>query len=399
MNLPFFRSKTITDLFLGIDIGTYSVKIGTFQLDEGGVAHLIGFGEKRHSLGQIKGGRITDSLGVAKNIMEAAVISTEMAGVKTDVAVVGVSGEICHGSTTVVRLKRMNSGLPITFDELDQMDLKVSLAAKSEAESVLAQEFGLMEVEVDVLSTSVTNYKIDGRTVHDPIGETGDTVDVYCYTSFLLASDMTKIHDTVKKSKLQTVITTANIYALNQALCRENPDQSHFILVDCGGEQTTVAVVIEGGIVAQASFPIGGNALTRSIMHDFEIDFEEAEGRKIEFADGEIFDDEATEIRRSVSAALKLWVASLEMSLTEMEEMQTFPHKVLLTGGGAQFPLFEQALNKINWTQSLHMSGDVEIKLVTEKQLIGVANDLTDLTAGMIVTMSLGIIGGDVTNL
>src|SRR3990167_10841998 len=122
MNLPMFARKKNHlenhDNCIAIDIGSDFVKAVLFEIEEASTLKMIGFGKHYLKLKDVQAGVIANKEGVQEAIIatinEALLNYTN--GVKD--CVFGVSGEMCIGFSTTVRVTRKNPNDDINEKEI-----------------------------------------------------------------------------------------------------------------------------------------------------------------------------------------------------------------------------------------------------------------------------------------
>ncbi len=104
-------------------------------------------------------------------------------------------------------------------------------------------------------------------------------------------------------------------------------------LLDIGAADTTLVVFDNRGIASIRRLPFGGNDITKAISENLNIDFSDAEEKKITGTDG--ITEEAT------FATLERFFSEVKNTLNFLEvkgSLKESPSRIFITGGGALFP-------------------------------------------------------------
>lgn len=138
---------------------------------------------------------------------------------------------------------------------------------------------------------------------------------------------------------LKLLALEAEVFGLLRSLIKEG--KKVIILVDVGAQSTTVSIVEDRVLKASHSFDIGGNDLSQSLSQSLEVDFWEAEEIKKKY--GLTAGAEASLGQKPTSQIL---LPRVNLMITEIEQIsQNFYQKegkeiesILLAGGAALLP-------------------------------------------------------------
>ncbi len=79
----------------------------------------------------------------------------------------------------------------------------------------------------------------------------------------------------------KTIIVDIESASLARALIKKEDKQESILILDMGARTTNTSIIDRGEICSSASFPFGGNHLTKVIATDLKLSFEEADRMKI----------------------------------------------------------------------------------------------------------------------
>jgi len=185
-------------------------------------------------------------------------------------------------------------------------------------------------------------------------------------------------------------------YSLLHSLKIENISEFNSLFIDIGGKETSVGVVIGGGLVDSRSFPIGDWHFDLSISQALNVDLEEAKSLRDAYAKGQLLGEQVNQISAILSYVLRLWSLGLETALGSFSGVKSFPSQIYLVGGGAFSAEVREVLSDNLWTKNFPFSQDIEVKMVTLRDLR--IKDLTGIVkdSSAVLPVSLGQVGKEV---
>lgn len=365
------RRGTPSDQYLvGLDIGTEFVKalIGRVK---GGEIEIVGTGRIHQQLTDMQAGAIADIGGVVQNCNQALAIAEEQAGVSVRSAVIGIAGELVKGTTTTVKCTRKDPDRELDVPEMEKIIDLVQERAEKKARQNLAWELGGKQVDIRLVNSALVGITIDGYAVTNPIGFKGRDIVVQLYTAFAPLIHIAALERTANELDLDLLAVAAEPFAVSRSVIGDNPNATmSAILMDVGGGTTDIAIVNEGGVQGTKMFGIGGRAFTRSIEKDLNVDFDMAEKLKINSSQAGATQQE--EIKESLDKTCDVWIAGVELALSEYTSLDHLPHQILLCGGGASLPTLSQALKETNWYSQLPFTRKPKVAYITPDQVVGI---------------------------
>lgn len=384
------RAKSATlgadQYIVALDVGTEFVKALIGRITPEG-ANIVGVGRVHQNLSDMQAGAVSDIGAVVENCNQALGIAEEQAGVSVRTSVVGIAGELVKGTTTTVRCTRKDPNIELDVAEMEQIVQLVQKRAETAARKNLAWELGGRHVEVRLVNSALVSISIDGYEVTNPIGFKGRDVLVQLYTAFAPMIHISALERVASELDLDLLAVAAEPFAVARSVIGDNPNANmSAVLMDVGGGTTDIAVINEGGVQGTKMFSIGGRAFTRSIERDLAVDFETAEKLKIEHSN----EDDASRqqaVSESLDKACDVWLAGVEVALSEFDSLENLPHQVYLCGGGASLDKLMLALKETNWYSQLQFARKPLVSLIDPSQVIGItdstgkANDHTFITA------------------
>ena len=262
-----FSRKKRDHTAISLDIGTEFVKALIFRV-EGERGTILGAGRQRQRLADMQGGMVTDIQGVIRNCEAALGEAAEQAGFLPDQVIIGIAGELVKGMTTTVRYIRNRPRTQITLDELKDIIKKIQGRSFERVRSILALETGHQEVDVKLVNAAITDVKIDGYRVTNPLGFQGKEVEVGIFNAFAPIVHLGALQTIASSLNLDLLAIAAEPYAVARALGPNQGSDFSAIFIDIGGGTTDVAVVRQGGVEGTKMFALGGRAFTKSIANN-----------------------------------------------------------------------------------------------------------------------------------
>lgn len=370
---------------VALDVGTEFVKalIGRVK---GSQIEIVGTGRVHQELTDMHAGAIADIAGVVQNCNQALGIAEEQAGVSVRSAVIGIAGELVKGTTTTIKARRKDPNRELDIPEMEQIINMVQERAEDKARKSLAWELGGKQVDVRLVNSALVGITIDGYAVTNPIGFKGRDVVVQLYTAFAPLIHIAALERTASELDLDLIAVAAEPFAVSRSVIGDNSNATmSAVLMDVGGGTTDIAVVNEGGVQGTKMFGIGGRAFTRSIEKDLNIDFKMAEKLKINLSTAENTEEHEAVIE-ALDKTCDVWLAGVELALSEYDSLDHLPHQILLCGGGASLPTLTQALKETNWYGQLPFTKKPKVDYITPDQVVGIQDRSGKVTDHTFVT-------------
>ena len=390
------RQSAPEQYVVALDVGTEFVKALIGKIN-GSAIEVVGVGRAHQGLSDMQAGAIADIGAVVQNCNDALAKAEEQAGASVRTAILGIAGELVKGTTTTVPCRRKDPELEIDIYEMEQMISLSQERASSRAKDNLALELGSKQLDVRLVNSALVGITIDGYQVTNPIGFKGRDVIIQLYTAFAPMIHIAALERTAKELDLDLLAVAAEPFAVARSVIGDNANAStSAVLMDVGGGTTDIAVVNEGGVQGTKMFGIGGRAFTRSIERELGIDFELAEKMKLSVADNTLPPKQHDSIMTSLDKTCDVWVAGVEMALSEFTDLDQIPHRILLCGGGASLETITKSLKETNWYGDVAFTRKPTVAFITPNQVVDIKDSTGDVTDHTFVTaMGLLRVGAD----
>jgi len=381
------QDKTVDNYVVGLDIGTEYVKALIAKVNSDNL-EIVGVGRAHQAISDMHSGAIADISGVVKNCEEALADAEDQAGLQAKRAVIGIAGELVKGVTNTIRYRRPQPDKPLDVAEMEFIIEKVQERAQGKAQAQIALETGNEEVEVKLVNSALVSIHIDGYKVSNPIGFQGRDVAVQIYTAFAPMVHIGALERVADELALELVAVAAEPFAVSRSVLG-NDASSNFtaILADIGGGTTDIAVVNDGGVEGTRMFGIGGRSFTRTIASEMELGYAEAEKLKVNIENSQIKPSVKKDVEAALAKTLDVWLAGVELALSEFDSVDHLPNRILLCGGGASLKQLTEALAERDWWKELPFTKRPTVHHISPDEVIGItdatgaASDHTFITA------------------
>jgi cell division protein FtsA len=381
------KDQPNNDYVVALDIGTEFVKALIARL-HGDRLEIVGVGRARQDISDMHSGAIADISGVVRNCEEALSEAEDQAGLQAKRVVIGIAGELVKGVTNTIRYRRPQPDRPLDVAEMEFIIEKVQERAQEKAQKQIALETGNDEVEVKLVNSALVSIHIDGYKVSNPIGFQGKDVSVQIYTAFAPMVHIGALERVADELALELVAVAAEPFAVSRSVLG-NDASSNFtaILADVGGGTTDIAVVNDGGVEGTKMFGIGGRSFTRTIASEMDLSYNDAEKLKVNLDSEKLKPSVLKEANQAIDKTLDVWLAGVELALSEFDSVDHLPNRILLCGGGASLSKLVEVLSERDWYKELPFTKRPTVHLISPSEVIdiedttGAASDHTFITA------------------
>jgi len=390
------KNNQANDYIVALDIGTEFVKALIARLD-GDVLNIVGVGRARQELSDMHSGAIADIAGVVRNCEDALSEAEEQAGLQAKRVVIGIAGELVKGVTNTIRYRRPQPDRPLDSAEMEFIIEKVQERAQGKAQKQIGLETGNDEVEVKLVNSALVSIHIDGYKVSNPIGFQGRDVAVQIYTAFAPMVHIGALERVADELSLELLAVAAEPFAVSRTMLGSDVNSNFTaILTDIGGGTTDIAVVNDGGVEGTKMFGIGGRSFTNTIASEMNLSYADAEKLKVNIGHSQIKPSVAKEVDDAVDKTLEVWVAGVELALSEFDSVDHLPNRILLCGGGASLDKLVEALGRPEWHKDLPFTKKPTVHYIQPSDVIGITDSTGQVTDHTYITaMGLLRVGYD----
>ncbi|MDD7416799.1 MAG: cell division protein FtsA [Treponemataceae bacterium] len=259
----------MSNLFVGLDIGTCNVRVVIGEHDENGRFEIIGVGEAPST--GLSRGVIVNIEATIKAVRSAIEKAENMAGVEVTSCYAGIGGNQIESLDSKGLASITNHGKGNR--EITQQD--VDRAIESARSISLPLDRQILHVVPQI-------YIVDQvQRTKNPIDMIGVRLEVKVHIVTAMITTMQNIFKCATRAGYQIDGVMLKTLACAQSVLTEEEKDLGSILIDLGGGTTDVIVIADGAPVCTDSIPIGGNIVTSDISQVLGIGMENAERKKI----------------------------------------------------------------------------------------------------------------------
>ena len=196
---------------------------------------------------------------------------------------------------------------------------------------------------------------------------------------------------------LELLAVAAEPFAVSRSVLGSDASSNFTaILADVGGGTTDIAVVNDGGVEGTKMFGIGGRSFTQTIATDMNLSYKDAEKLKVNIDHSNIKASVKKEVDEALDKTLEVWIAGVELALSEFDSVDHLPNRILLCGGGSSLEKLVDALHGTDWHKELPFTKKPAVHHINPDEVIGVADTTGDVTDHTFITaMGLLRVGYD----
>ncbi len=317
---------------VGIDIGTYQVKIMVAQDEQRGdhvVPKIIGTGFAESK--GLRHGYIINQTDVTR-ALKIALAQAEKAseqrirGAHISVGGIGLSSNSSVGSVAVSRAD----------SEITDLDVEKAVEASRSAipQSIL--------INRRVIHTIPIQYRVDGKIVlgSKPTGMKGARLEAKTLFVTVLENHLFDLEQAVEESGVYVKQVVAAPLAASLVTLSKTQRVAGCVLANIGAETVSIVVFENNLPISLETFQIGSNDITNDIALGLRIPLEEAERVKLGAITGTSFPKK--KLDDIIEARLSDILDLVEAHLKKLGRNGLLPAGIILTGGGSGLAIIEE---------------------------------------------------------
>ncbi len=312
------------NITVGIDIGTYQVKVVVAELvreNNKNVTKILGTG-----LTESKGlrhGYIINSADVTQSIQAAVRQAEKTSGVKINKAYVAVGGIGLSGITSSSSTMIGRADLQITDLDIEKLN---EICEQNISPNLIQNH--------RILHSIPLSYKIDGKPVlaKTPIDMKGTKLEVKMLFITCLEAHLNDLLEAIDQAGVEVIDVMASPIAASFVTLTKAQKIAGCVLANIGAETITI-VIFENNIpISLEVFPIGSTDITNDIALGLKIPLEEAENIKVGGITGATYSKK--KLDEIVTARLADMFELIENHLKKVGRNGLLPAGIFITGGG-----------------------------------------------------------------
>lgn len=354
-----------TGIYVGLDIGTTSVKVVVAEYIEGQI-NIIGVGNAKAE--GLSRGIVIDIDKAVNSIKRAISQAEEKSG---------------------IQIRKVNVGLPANLLEVEKCEGMI--AVNTESKEITDEDVRNVASAAIVRSTPPERqiitlipqeFKVDGFDgIKDPRGMIGVRLDM---NGVVFTGPKTIVHNIrkcVEKAGLQLAELVITPLALTESILSDGEKDFGTIVIDMGGGQTTTAVMYENELKFTSVEQEGGEFVTKDISVVLNTSLNNAEALKINYGDAypertssheefpvdvigqkEPVKVDERYLSEIIEARMEQILSKSKAALEEIDAL-TLPGGIILTGGNASIPgIVELAADVFDTHVKLHVPNHMGLR-------------------------------------
>lgn len=319
------------NITVGIDIGTYQVKVVVAELIKNGgksIPRIIGTG-----IAESKGmrhGYILNTEDVTSSIKTAVSQAEKTSGIKIKKAFISIGGIGLSGITSTGTIMTSRADLEITSLDIE----KVNEVCEQDIPSTLIQNR-------KILHDIPLSYKIDGKSIpaKTPLGLKGVKLEVKTLFVTCLEPHLNDLMQALDDAGIYVIDVMASPIAASFVTLTKTQKIAGCVLANIGAETISIVVYENNIPISLEVFPIGSNDITNDIALGLKIPLEEAENIKIGSVGSQNYPKKKLE--EIINARLSDMFELIENHLKKLGRNGLLPAGIIITGGGGNIGTIE----------------------------------------------------------
>ena len=138
-------------------------------------------------------------------------------------------------------------------------------------------------------------------------------------------------------------------------------------------------------------FGIGGRSFTNTIANECAISYNEAEKLKVATNHEQMKQELKQHFDAAIDKTLDVWLAGVDLALSEFSSVDHLPNRILLCGGGASLKPLVKALETRDWYTDLPFTRRPVVQHIKPSDVSGVV-DLTNKVSDHSFITAMGLL-------
>jgi len=325
-----------------LDIGTTKIVALVGEMDEHGDLYVVGHGQAPAD--GLRRGVVVDMDKTVHSIQCAIKDAQLVSGIEIDRLTVGIAGEHVRSISShgVIGVSR-------TDNEVTAADVAKALEA---ARNVT------IPGDREIIHAIPQEFSVDDETgIKDPIGMSGVRLEVEAHLVTASVTTARNIYRSLERCSIEIDHIALEAIGLAKIHCTEEELAAGSIIVDIGGDITSIALFYDGALRNTATIALGGRNVTNDIAIGLRTTLDQAEELKLvhgaalaSTVDAEemvsvagIAGRASRDISRNVLASIieprmEEILSLVARELKKMHRWDTSASGIILTGGGSLLP-------------------------------------------------------------
>lgn len=203
--------------------------------------------------------------GVAETIRRAIErASKDIDEVPEDI-IISLLSDALVSDTVTTQYIRGDKDSTLTMEEIDSMIKKIESHSFDRARTKIRTQFGSSDMEIRLISSTLTSIYIDDKRIMNPIGFTGKNIRFTVLNVFAPTSDCNVLRSVISALDRKTISIIPPPLVLSKIIERTENLLDTNTYLDIGYSHTTIVLEVRGEIVTFHTVPIGSQLLEQEI--------------------------------------------------------------------------------------------------------------------------------------
>lgn len=324
--------------FVGIDIGTTTVRCVVGAVNQAGEPEIIGYGSSANQ--GMRKGVITHAEEVASSIIAAINEAERHSGRRVGAATVNINGSHVTG---------VNSKGVIAISAANREIVNEDRYRVEEAAAVMQ-----LPPNREIIQVFPKSYRLDGQeNIKDPVGMHGVRLEVDTHIVTASTPSVKSLDIALEKASVRAKHRTVSSLAAAEAVLNRQQKEAGTVVIDIGSGTTNVVVIEDGEVQHVAVIPMGGTNITNDLAIGLKTDLDIAEQVKLEHANLSSKGHRAVaaisrgktqhtfngdDVRMIVEARVEEIFEFVDKELKQINKSRKLPGGAVLVGGSAKMP-------------------------------------------------------------
>jgi hypothetical protein len=253
------------------------------------------------------------------------------------------------------------------------------------AEDLIKKEIGFFEeahssktINIDAPNRTIElkNIKtiLNGYETSDPLNKKIKELEMIVFISMGEEKVLKNIEDTIRKCFHFNQIRFSSFVLSSFTVVRDmHIQKENFLLLDIGGEVTSISMVKKNILKESITFPLGSNFLTRGVASDLGCSLNEAGSLISLLKDGHAEDRAVEKLSVSIEQLRKNWLKSFQESLANLSNDISIPATIYMTTAKNLSDFFCQTIKAEQFNQYTLTESKFEINFLDTPIFHGLA--------------------------
>ncbi len=304
-----------------VDVGTYKVKLALCEYKNNEI-NILEYWEKKQEASDIIGSEIANIEWVSNTIALALDKLLKEKNINPNDIIINIPTSTIISSGKNLSYTRTAADENISIEELDYIVAKAEKEALKEAKAQIYNKTGYSEVDMKLITSSITDINIDGFKVTNPLGFTGKNINLSLLNIFIPASRY-NIINTIGNFLEKNILSIIPLeFSLPKVLSSWDYAFDDVLFVDIWNTKSSLIIQKSGVIIWFDKINLWMNDLIKTIKEKtWETTIEVIKN----IQDNTKYLEEKKEF-------LSVWEEGFIISIKEILPANLVPYKILLSG-------------------------------------------------------------------